>query len=81
MATLDSLRGVFRTALELPAGTDVDDLQYRGVEQWDSLAHMALVAALEDEYDVMIDTDDVVDMSSFERARTILEKYGVQFGV
>jgi len=79
MATLDSLRGVFRSALALPDDFDVDDLQYRGIEKWDSLAHMALVTELEDAYGIMIDTDDVIDMSSFTQARKIIEKYGVQF--
>lgn len=38
---------------------------------------MALIAALEDEFDIMIDTDDVIDMSSFAKAREILAKHGV----
>jgi acyl carrier protein len=38
---------------------------------------MSLVAALEDEFGVMIETDDVIDMSSFAKAREILERCGV----
>jgi acyl carrier protein len=78
MSDLDRLRAVFRSSLELPADFDVDSLEYRGIEKWDSLAHMSLVAALEDEFDVMIDTDDVIDMSSFGKAKSILQKQGVQ---
>ncbi|MCX4473438.1 hypothetical protein C5N14_19170 [Micromonospora sp. MW-13] len=74
---LEGLGVVFRTALELPDGVQVNSLEYRGVEQWDSLAHMSLVAAIEDEFGVMLDTDEVIDLSSFERARQILEKHGV----
>jgi len=40
---------------------------------------MSLVAAIEDEFGVMIDTDDVIDMSSFDKAREILSKQGVGF--
>lgn len=79
MSNIDRLRSAFRTALELPEDFDVDSLEYRGIEKWDSLAHMALVATLEDEFDVMIDTDAVIDMSSFAMAREILEKCGVEF--
>ncbi|MEH1102515.1 acyl carrier protein [Micromonospora sp. CPCC 205561] len=74
---LQRLRVVFRAALELPDDAVVDSLEYRGTEKWDSLAHMALVAAVEDEFDVMLDTDEVIDLSSFDRARQILEKHGV----
>ncbi len=69
MPPLDRLREVFRASLELPADADVDDLEYRGIEKWDSLAHMALVAALEQAFDVMIDTEDVLAISSFTAAR------------
>jgi acyl carrier protein len=74
---LQRLRETFRTALDLPAGTDVDDLHYQDSDKWDSLAHMSLVAAIEDEFSVMIDTDDVINMSSFAEATRILGKYGV----
>lgn len=58
---------------------DWDTLAYRGIEQWDSIAHMALVGGLEDEFDIMIDTDDVIDMSSYTVAKEILGKYDVTF--
>jgi acyl carrier protein len=79
MSQIDRLRGVFRSSLELDDDYDVDGLTYRGIESWDSLAHMSLVAAIEDEFGVMIDTDDVIDMSSFDKAREILSKQGVGF--
>ena len=78
MAELNRLRDVFRKSLELPPDYQVDDLAYRGVEKWDSLAHMSLVAGLEDAFDILIDTDDVIEISSFARAREILGRYGVQ---
>ena len=79
MTELQRLRESFRTALDLPADAPVDDLQYQDNEKWDSLAHMSLVATIEDEFSVMIDTDDVINMSSFAEAVKILGKYGVAF--
>lgn len=79
MIDLQRLRDAFRTALDLPADAPVDDLQYQDNEKWDSLAHMSLVAGIEDEFSVMIDTDDVINMSSFAEAVRILGKYGVEF--
>ncbi len=54
-------------------------LQYQGIEAWDSVGHMTLVAAIEDEFDIQMDTDDIIEMSSFEKAQEILAKYGIQF--
>ncbi|WP_025618379.1 acyl carrier protein [Salinispora cortesiana] len=74
---LGRLKSVFHDSLEIPKETPVSDLEYRSSAQWDSLAHMSLVAAIEDEFGVMLDTDEVIDLSSFNRARQILEKHGV----
>jgi acyl carrier protein len=79
MSNLDRLRQAFRTALGLPEDYDVDQLEYRAIDKWDSLAHMALVAQLEDTFDVMIDTDEVIDLSSFAKAVEILGKHDVDF--
>ena len=56
-------------------------LTYQGVESWDSVGHMSLVAALEEAFDIMMDTDDIIDFSSFEKGKEILAKtdYGVKF--
>ncbi len=40
---------------------------------------MALVAALDDAFSIMLDTDDVIDMSSYKKAKEILSKYGITF--
>lgn len=54
-----------------------DELQYNSIPEWDSVAHMALIAELEDGYDVMLDTDDIVAMSTVAKIRDILKKYDV----
>ena len=77
--TLDQLRAIFRTALELDRDAAVDNLEYRGIESWDSVAHMVLVSELEDTFDIMLETDDVIDMSSFAKAQEILARYEVSF--
>jgi len=79
MPTREDLRSAFKDALDLDDNVAVETLTYRSIEQWDSVAHMVLIAELEDRFDVMLDTDDVIDMSSFEKAVEILLKYGVTF--
>ena len=56
-------------------------LKYQDIEAWDSVGHMGLVAALEDAFDIMMDTDDIIDFSSYEKGKEILSKeaYGVEF--
>ncbi|MPY24947.1 acyl carrier protein [Shewanella psychropiezotolerans] len=65
----------FVNALSVDATQITDELAYNSIPQWDSTAHMMLVAELEAEFDVMLDTDDIIDMSSVIKAKTILAKY------
>lgn len=67
----------FVDALEVSADI-VDSLEYHSVESWDSVGHMALVAAIEDAFDIMLDTDDIVDLSSFSKGIEILKKYNIE---
>jgi len=55
-------------------------LKYQGIEAWDSVGHMNLVAALEEAFDIMMDTDDVIDFNSYEKGKEILTKddYGIE---
>lgn len=71
------LEQIFSEALGIPLEQICDTLSYQGISQWDSVAHMGLIAQLEDCYGVLLDTDDIIDMSSVAKAREILAKYGV----
>lgn len=69
----------FSEALAIPAERVTDDLAYNSIREWDSTAHMVLVAELERVFDILLDTDDIIDMSSVAEARRILQKYDVEF--
>lgn len=73
----DKLQQIFAQALDLPEQAITEELAYNSIKQWDSTAHMVLIAALEDEFDIMLDTDDIIDMSSVAKAREILAKYDI----
>ncbi|MDI2127385.1 acyl carrier protein [Yinghuangia seranimata] len=77
MSTNDRLKNVFAYALDLDGDTDIESLRYREIDKWDSLGHMALVAAIEDEFDVQFDTDQVIDMNAYKVAYDMLRELGV----
>jgi len=69
----------FRAALVLPESKITEDLAYNTIPEWDSIAHMSLVSELEKVYDIMLDTDDILGISSFAEAKKIIQKYGIEF--
>ena len=71
-----ALRDVFARSLGIAVEQVTDDLEYNKVKEWDSVAHMALVAAIDQAFDIMLETEDVLDLSSFAKAKAIVAKYG-----
>lgn len=59
---------------------EAEKLKYQDIEAWDSVGHMGLISAIEDAFDIMMDTDDIIDLSSFEKGKEILSKnYAIEF--
>ena len=71
------IAAVFSETLGIDDSLVTDDLTYNSIKEWDSVAHMALIAAFEEEYNIMMETEDIIDMSSFFKVKEILAKYGV----
>ncbi len=69
----------FVKSFELPK-EQLEEATYTGIPGWDSVGHMNLIAAIEDAFDIMFDTDDIIDFSSYKKGMQILqEKYDVEF--
>jgi len=51
---------------------------YESVPAWDSVGHMSMIAELEDTFDIMMETDDIIDFSSYEKGKELLNKYDVE---
>jgi acyl carrier protein len=80
MSNEEALKNAFCEGLGVQVDTiDWDTLEYRGIEQWDSVAHMQVVAEIEDAFDIMLDIDDVIAMADFKVTKEILGKYDVSF--
>jgi len=52
-------------------------LAYQSIPEWDSVGHMALVAEIEDTFDIRLDTDDIIGMSDISKAIQIVQKHSV----
>lgn len=79
MSNLEKYNKVFCDTLQI-SEDKLADLKYQDVELWDSVGHMTLMAELEDAFDIMMETDDIVDFSSYEKGKEILSKnYDIEF--
>ncbi|MBE6908528.1 MAG: acyl carrier protein [Ruminococcaceae bacterium] len=80
MSNLEKYNEAFITTFEIGAD-QLEGLQYQDIPEWDSVGHMTLIAAMEDTFDIIMDTEDIIDFSSYEKGKEILSKdnYGVSF--
>ena len=68
---------VFIDSFSITADQLNENLVYQSVQQWDSIGHMGLVAALEEAFDIMMETDDIIDFGSYNKGIELLAKYNV----
>ena len=54
-----------------------EKIKYNDIPEWDSIGHMTLMSDLEDGFNISIDTDDIIDFSSFKKGIQILKKYKI----
>ena len=66
----------FKTSLSIDQ-ENWDNLEYNSVPEWDSIGHMTLISNLEEQFKISIETDDIVDFSSFKKGIQILKKYKI----
>ncbi|HOJ47598.1 MAG TPA: acyl carrier protein [Bacillota bacterium] len=77
MTNLEKYINAFTTTFGI-GESEVEGLEYQQIKAWDSIGHMSLVSAIEDAFGIMMDTDDIIDFSSFEKGKDILKKYDVE---
>ena len=79
MTNLEKYNQAFIESLEVTED-QLNGLQYQQIPNWDSVGHMGLIAAIEDAFDIMMDTDDILDLSSYEKGKEILAaNYNIEF--
>ena len=77
MTNLEKYENAFIEVFEVNKD-QLNRLEYQTITEWDSIGHMSLIAALEEAFDIMMDTDDIIDFSSFEKGKEIMGKYDVE---
>lgn len=68
---------LFQKVFEVKAER-VRELEYKKDGEWDSIGHMELVTAIEDAFDIILETEDIIALTSFQKGLQILSRYGIE---
>ena len=77
MTNLEQYNKIFMDVLGADETQLNESFTFKGVPQWDSVAHLSLISELEEAFDVMLEPDDILHYGSYENGKKILEKYGI----
>ena len=78
MKSKEKYKDIFIKSLSIDKKKFNEKIKYNEIPEWDSIGHMTLMSALEDAFNITLDTDDIIDFSSFKKGIQILKKYKVK---
>ena len=78
MSNKEKYNRAFMENFSVDESTLGDKLEYNTIPEWDSIGHMSLIASLEEAFDIMLEIDDVIDFSSYNKGKEILKKYKIE---
>ncbi len=78
MTNLEKLNKIFCDIFSVEESALNSDFNKDSVEEWDSIRQLSLSASVEDEFDIMLDAEDILDFTSYENAKRILAKYDIE---
>ena len=77
MSNKHKYQDIFIKSLSINSNKFNENIKYNEIPEWDSIGHMTLMSGLEEGFNITMDTDDIVDFSSFKKGMKILKKYKV----
>ena len=77
MSNLDKYNQCFISSFGLDENALKKNIEYNSVPEWDSIGHMAMIAELEEVFEISMDIDDIIEFSSYNKGIEILKKYEV----
>lgn len=77
MTNIEKYNTIFEKVFSVTEAELNEEFSILNVDKWDSVAHMELISKLEDDFEIMFDTDDIISFSSYPVGISILKKMGV----
>ncbi len=77
MDNLAKYQGVFKRIFGVEE-SELEDLKYQSIEAWDSVGHMEMIAEIEDVFGIMMSSEDMMDILSYQKGIELLKKYNIE---
>lgn len=78
MTNIEKLNGIFCKVFSVESSTLDDDFNKDNIDGWDSVHQLSLTSSVEDEFDIMLDAEDILEFTSYNKVKSILAKYEIE---
>ena len=78
MDNKEKYKSIFIESLAIDHSKFNENIKYNEIPEWDSIGHMTLMSELEEGFSITMETDDIIEFSSFKKGMSILKKYNVE---
>ena len=79
MTNLEKYNEIFKKMFNV-SEDQLETLAYKETAEWNSMAQIALVAEIEEKFDLDFDTDDIFQLKSYAIGKEMLaNKFGIEF--
>ena len=78
MSNLEKLKNIFCEVFSVEPSSLNEDFDKDNIDGWDSVHQLSLTSSVEDEFDIMLDAEDILEFTSYEKVKSILAKYKIE---
>ena len=78
MTNLEKLNKIFCEVFSVEESALNSEFNNCNVDGWDSIHQLSLTSSVEDEFDIMLDAEDILDFTSYDNAKAVLAKYEIE---
>ena len=78
MTNIEKLNNIFCEVFSVEASSLNSEFNKCNVEGWDSVHQLSLTSSVEDEFDIMLDAEDILEFTSYDNAKKVLAKYEIE---
>jgi len=67
------IKGIMKTVFEISEDGNNKEYSMDNIDLWDSMGHMKLLVALEEDFGMQFNIDEVMEMVKYSRIKEIIE--------
>ena len=77
MTNLEKYNKIFKDVFGVNEEVLGEGFTFKDISQWDSVAHLSLISELEEAFDVLFESEDILHYGSYENGKKILARMGI----